>query len=76
MARCDLFLLISCSSNDNLRNNLHFIFSFWYVLGIIKASIGGVHIMSVTFGIIMLVFAMFIVAMLTAGYNEDKTSGL
>ncbi|EJW14188.1 hypothetical protein PAV_16c00250 [Paenibacillus alvei DSM 29] len=32
--------------------------------------------MSVTFWIIMLVFAMFITAMLTAGYNEDKTSGL
>lgn len=29
-----------------------------------------------TFYIIMLVFTLFIVAMLTAGYNEDKTNGL
>lgn len=32
--------------------------------------------MSITFWIIMLIFIMFITAMLTAGYNEDKTNGL
>jgi hypothetical protein len=32
--------------------------------------------MSMTFWITILVFAMFIVAMLTSSYNEDKTSGL
>ncbi|MEI7025953.1 hypothetical protein [Paenibacillus sp. y28] len=30
----------------------------------------------ITFWIVMLVFAMFIVAMLTASYNDDKTQGL
>lgn len=32
--------------------------------------------MSVTFWIVMLVFVMFIVAILTSSYNEDKTAGL
>ncbi len=32
--------------------------------------------MSDKFWIVMLVFAMFITAMLTAAYNEDKTKGL
>lgn len=32
--------------------------------------------MSITFWICILVLALFITAMLTASYNEDKTSGL
>lgn len=32
--------------------------------------------MSMTFWICMLVFVMFIVAILTSSYNEDKTNGL
>lgn len=32
--------------------------------------------MSVTFWIVNLVFLMFIVSMLTAAYNDDKTKGL
>ncbi len=32
--------------------------------------------MSLTFWIIMLVFALFITAILTSSYNEDKTKGL
>jgi hypothetical protein len=32
--------------------------------------------MSATFWIFMVTIAMFIVAMLTAAYNEDKTKGL
>lgn len=32
--------------------------------------------MSATFWICMMVFVMFITAMLTAAYNEDKTRGL
>lgn len=32
--------------------------------------------MSITFWIVMLVFAMFITAMLTSSYNDDKTKGL
>lgn len=32
--------------------------------------------MSATFWITILVFIMFITAMLTASYNEDKTKGL
>lgn len=32
--------------------------------------------MSATFWISILVFIMFITAMLTAAYNEDKTKGL
>lgn len=32
--------------------------------------------MSLTFWIIMLTLALFITAMLTSGYNEDKTKGL
>ncbi len=29
-----------------------------------------------TFWIIMLVFVLFLLAMFTSGYNEDKTAGL
>ncbi len=32
--------------------------------------------MSVTFWIIMLVFVLFLTAIFTAGYNDDKTKGL
>lgn len=32
--------------------------------------------MSLTFWIVMLVFALFITAILTSSYNEDKTKGL
>lgn len=32
--------------------------------------------MSLTFWIVMLVFVLFIAAMLTSSYNEDKTKGL
>lgn len=32
--------------------------------------------MTTTFWIIVLVMAMFLTAMLTAGYNDDKTNGL
>lgn len=32
--------------------------------------------MSSKFWIVMVVFALFLVAILTAAYNEDKTSGL
>jgi len=32
--------------------------------------------MSLTFWIIMLVFVLFITAILTSSYNEDKTKGL
>ncbi len=32
--------------------------------------------MSATFWLVITVFLMFIVAMLTAAYNEDKTKGL
>ncbi len=32
--------------------------------------------MSATFWLVITVFAMFITAMLTAAYNEDKTKGL
>ncbi|SMG54498.1 hypothetical protein SAMN06295960_3747 [Paenibacillus aquistagni] len=32
--------------------------------------------MSLTFWIIMLVLVMFLTAILTSGYNEDKTKGL
>lgn len=32
--------------------------------------------MSITFWIVMLVLAMFITAMLTSSYNDDKTKGL
>ncbi len=32
--------------------------------------------MSVTFWIVIMVFLLFIVSMLTAAYNDDKTKGL
>ncbi len=32
--------------------------------------------MSVTFWIVIVVFLLFIVSMLTAAYNDDKTKGL
>ncbi len=32
--------------------------------------------MSLTFWIVMLVFVLFITAILTSSYNEDKTKGL
>lgn len=32
--------------------------------------------MGLTFWIVMTVFALFIAAILTSSYNEDKTSGL
>lgn len=32
--------------------------------------------MTMTFWIIVLVMAMFLTAILTAGYNDDKTKGL
>lgn len=32
--------------------------------------------MSLTFWIIMTVFALFLVSILTASYNDDKTKGL
>ncbi len=32
--------------------------------------------MSVTFWLVITVFLMFIVSMLTAAYNDDKTKGL
>ncbi|SUA97282.1 Uncharacterised protein [Paenibacillus thiaminolyticus] len=32
--------------------------------------------MTMTFWIIVLVMAMFLTAILTAGYNDDKTTGL
>lgn len=53
-----------------------FPFSFWHVLVIIVTVTGGVRIMSVTFWIIMLVFVLFLTAIFTAGYNDDKTNGL
>jgi hypothetical protein len=57
-------------------NNVHnWTFSIHDLLGIIDLYLGGVF-MSMTFWITIFVFVLFIVAMLTSSYNEDKTSGL
>jgi hypothetical protein len=57
-------------------NNVHnWTFSIRDLLGIIDVYLGGVF-MSMTFWITIFVFVLFIVAMLTSSYNEDKTSGL
>jgi uncharacterized membrane protein len=57
-------------------NNVHnWTFSIDVLLGIIDLYLGGVF-MSMTFWITILVFVLFIIAMLTSSYNEDKTSGL